>query len=415
MAEAEPQKTQDVIAEIQGEDVDENVQKLLKATADSLQKAKEFDCNEALIDEALELIRCQSSLSEIVRAVQLCFDLLIKELSDSEREISRLGETLSTEEKRNEVQNGVITVLRSGDPTAKSKSYEAQLANVRANVTLSNVRATRAKREAEDMRKELRKKRRDCREQAELVVKLEKTIDQLKEKAESQRKEIVNISETRDDVLYNLVEKRIEAVLTKFEILTRVEKIEKDLTKLKEFQVATNTKIEKLEKQMEEYLAATNTKFEKLEKQREEDLAAANTKFEQIEKRLIRLEANYEVVKAAEIIRSLENKIVPFRTNGFLLRHLTAPKGYNESVPVSKQEFDSAVSEWQGKSYSASWDASYGDIFSTLIYAHPEADLKNLDFSLLHSTIVRKIRKPVSEDDVKAAFEWIAMTLEQVK
>ncbi|XP_065828158.1 tropomyosin alpha-1 chain-like [Oscarella lobularis] len=395
MAEAEPQKTQDVIAEIQGEDVDENVQKLLKATADSLQKAKEFDCNEALIDEALELIRCQSSLSEIVRAVQLCFDLLIEELSDSEREISRLGETLSTEEKRNEVQNGVITVLRSGDPTAKSKSYEAQLANVRANVTLSNVRATRAKREADDVRKELRKKRRDCREQAELVVKLEKTIDQLKEKAESQRKAIVNISETRDDVLDNLVRKRIGAVLTK------VEKLEKDLA-------ALNTK---LEKQREEDLAAANTKFEKLEK----DLAAANTKLEQIEKRLIPLEANYEVVKAAEIIRSLENKIVPFRANGFLLRHLTAPKGYNESVPVSKQEFDSAVSEWQGKSYSASWDASYGDIFSTLIYAHREVDLKNLDFSLLHSTIVRKIRKPVSEDDVKAAFEWIAMTLEQVK
>ena len=180
MAEAEPKKTQDVIAEIQGEDVDENVQKLLKAVADSLQKAKKFDCDEALIDEALTLIRCQSSLSEIVKAVQLCFDLLIDELSSSESEVSRLVETLDAEEKKEEVQNGVITMLRSGDSTAKSKSYEAQLEYASANVTRAHVRAVRANARAEEMRKELQKKQRDCREQTEVVEKLKKTINHLK-------------------------------------------------------------------------------------------------------------------------------------------------------------------------------------------------------------------------------------------
>ncbi|XP_065831834.1 tropomyosin beta chain-like [Oscarella lobularis] len=386
MAEAEPKKTQDVIAEIQGEDVDENVQKLLKAVADSLQKAKKFDCDEALIDEALKLIRCQSSLSEIVKAVQLCFDLLIDELSSSESEISRLVENLDAEEKKEEVQNGVITMLRSGDTTAKSKSYEAQLAYASANVTRAHVRAVRANARAEEMRKELQRKQRDCREQTEVVEKLKKTIDHLKQKTERQRKAIVDISETRDDVLDKLVTKRLGAVWTK------VEKLEKDL-------------------------AAANTNLEQVKN----DLAGEKTKLEQVEKRLIPLEANYEVVKAAQVIRSLENKIVPFRANGFLLRHLTEPKGYNESMPVSKQEFASAVSEWRGKSYGASWAASYGDIFSTLIYerdeiAHPtNVDLKDLDFSLLYSTIAPKTKKPVKEDDVKAAFEWIAMTLEEVK
>ncbi|XP_065836575.1 beta-taxilin-like [Oscarella lobularis] len=404
MAEAEPKKTEDVIAEIQVEDdVDENVQKLLKAVADSLQKAKEFYCNDALIDEALKLIRCQSSLSQIVKAVQLSFDLLIGELSSSAIEISRLAAIVSTEEKRSEIQNGLITVLRSGDSTAKSKSYEAQLKNERTNVTLANSRADRANARAEDLSKMLQKKQRDCREKSELVEKLKKTIDQLRQKAKRQRQAIVDNSETREDALEKLLAKRIAAVLTEVQTLktdlaaAKTER-EKDLAAAKAEREKDRAKVEKLET----------------------DLAAEKTKLEQVEKRLIPLEANYEVVKAAQFIRSLENKIVPFRAKGFLLKDLTATKGYDESMPVTKQEFASAYSEWQGKPYSASWVASYGEIISTLTFerdpnAHPKVDLKDLDFSLLYSTIAPKARENISEDDVKAAFEWLAMTLEEVK
>ena len=373
MAEAEPKKTQDVIAEIEGEDVDENVQKLLKAAADSLQKAKEFVCNKALIDVFLELIRCQSSLSEIVEAVQLGFDLLIEELSLSEKEISTLGQRLSTEKKRSEVQNGIITALRSGDSTAKSESYEAQLENERANVTLANARATRANRQAEDVRKELRKKERDCRDQAKLVVTLKK-IDQLKEKAESRKKAISDMSKMREEALDKLLTKRIGAVLTKVEKLeadlaaekTNLEQVKTDLAAANTQRDEDRAKVEKLETD----LGAANTQMDedraKVENL-ETDLAAEKTKLEQVEKRLIPLEANYEVVKAAQIIRSLEYKIVPFRAKGFFLKDLTATKGYNDKMTVSKQEFASAYSEWQGKPYSAGWVALYGDIFSTLV------------------------------------------------
>ena len=419
MAEAEPKITEDVIAEIQVEDdVDENVEKLLKAVADSLQKAKEFYCNDALIDEALKLIRCQSSLSQIVKAVQLCFDLLMGELSSSAIEISRLAAIVSTEEKRSEIQNGLITVLRSGDSTAKSKSYESQLKNERTNVTLANSRADRANARAEDLSKMLQKKQRDCREKSELVEKLKKTIDQLRQKVERQRQAIVDNSETREDALEKLLAKRIGAVLTevqtlKTDLAAAKAQREGDLATAKAEREKDRAKVEKLETD----LAAANTNLEQVKN----DLAGEKTKLEQVEKRLIPLEANYEVVKAAQIIRSLEYKIVPFRAKGFFLKDLTATNGYNDKMAVSKQEFASAYSEWQGKPYSAGWVALYGDIFSTLIYerdkiSHPsKVDLKKLDFSLLYSTIAPKIEKPVKEDDVKAAFEWIAMTLDEVK
>ena len=375
---------------------DENVRKLIETTTATLQEARKLRCDVSLIDEAIESltsIRCdRESLCEVIRVVELCSSSLRNGLSELESEIVDVKAVMSEQKRKIDAQNGVIDALRSrGDPKDQvAKSYDLELAHMEANVVLANSRAEKSSKEEKRLRGELQAKERERGKQADVIRRQDGEIDRLKKKVANQKSQIKSHLQQRDES----IDRQIETKLAK-----TLEQIAKEREEFKlELEEKFNEKLASQKEKFDEKLASQKEKFD-------EKLASMSA-------RLNALEFDRQLVIASQIITSFEEKLqrsVLPEKKGLLLKNFT--REYDEKKkPLTKQEYELAVTNWKKLSCSTKWDSSYGEIFSTIVkkrkrVSHPSAaDSGKLNFALIRS----KAAPEKTEDDFKNAFKWIS-------